>query len=787
MKSSLTFNLGPIIDSCSEKETGKELYYDSKNLTTHGVCLGMTGSGKTGLGIVLLEEAGLDKIPAIIIDPKGDMSNLLLNFPHMSSTEFLPWVDPLEAERQGLSVEKYAETIAKSWREGLNSTGGIERIQKLRDSVDMEVYTPGNSTGTPISLLRSFEAPSKELLADDAVFRDLLTSLTSSILGLLGIQADPIKSREHIYLSLIIEFYWRQSQNLDLITLIQCVQKPPFEKVGALDVDTFFPAKERTALSISLNNLVASPLFKAWMEGDPLDIDQFLASKEGKPKFSIFSIAHLQDSERMFFVTLLLNQVISWMRLQPGTSNLRALIYMDEIFGYFPPSAMPPSKMPMLTLLKQARAYGIGILLATQNPIDLDYKGLANCGTWFIGRLQTERDRMRVTEGLQATSAGNTDMQSFNKILANIGKRVFMLRSIYEPSPILFKTRWTLSYLRGPLTLAQLQVFKKSGNESNLDSPINQKALSSLKEKPIIPTNIIELFAKTNSTSTKQYLPRILGTAKVHFVDSKNKVNQWQEISLITSLDVDGKSALWEEADNLSKTNFTISSQSDPDASFEEVPRGFLNEKNFSSLEKSLSAYLYQNFTFTLFHEPKTNLISKENETEENFKERALGLLQTNWQDAENKIETKYADKEKVITNRIRSAQEKLTAKQQKSFWQKIEAFMSLLSAFLQALVGKKLTKGTISQAGASIKRTGKMTLEAGESGRAEEDLLYYQKQLEEMEIEKKRELLSIPKITEASQIQLEKLEIHPRKSDMMVQRIALLWVPLELSKQLNE
>lgn len=742
---------------------------------------------KNRLGIVLLEEAGLDKIPAIIIDPKGDMSNLLLNFPHMSSTEFLPWVDPLEAERQGLSVEKYAETIAKSWREGLNSTGGIERIQKLRDSVDMEVYTPGNSTGTPISLLRSFEAPSKELLADDAVFRDLLTSLTSSILGLLGIQADPIKSREHIYLSLIIEFYWRQSQNLDLITLIQCVQKPPFEKVGALDVDTFFPAKERTALSISLNNLVASPLFKAWMEGDPLDIDQFLASKEGKPKFSIFSIAHLQDSERMFFVTLLLNQVISWMRLQPGTSNLRALIYMDEIFGYFPPSAMPPSKMPMLTLLKQARAYGIGILLATQNPIDLDYKGLANCGTWFIGRLQTERDRMRVTEGLQATSAGNTDMQSFNKILANIGKRVFMLRSIYEPSPILFKTRWTLSYLRGPLTLAQLQVFKKSGNESNLDSPINQKALSSLKEKPIIPTNIIELFAKTNSTSTKQYLPRILGTAKVHFVDSKNKVNQWQEISLITSLDVDGKSALWEEADNLSKTNFTISSQSDPDASFEEVPRGFLNEKNFSSLEKSLSAYLYQNFTFTLFHEPKTNLISKENETEENFKERALGLLQTNWQDAENKIETKYADKEKVITNRIRSAQEKLTAKQQKSFWQKIEAFMSLLSAFLQALVGKKLTKGTISQAGASIKRTGKMTLEAGESGRAEEDLLYYQKQLEEMEIEKKRELLSIPKITEASQIQLEKLEIHPRKSDMMVQRIALLWVPLELSKQLNE
>ena len=455
------FYLGKVVDPAKGGTTDELVLYPSKDLTTHAVCVGMTGSGKTGLGITLLEEAAIDKIPSIVIDPKGDLSNLLLTFPAVSPDEFLPWIDEGEAERKGMEREAYAESVAKLWKEGLAKWGeGAERIQKLRSSVEMAVYTPASKAGIPLSILSSFAAPSKELMLDPVALQDRIKSITSGILGLLGIEADPIKSREHILISSIIDQAWQKGINLDLAALIQQVQKPPFDKIGALDVDTFFPPKERMGLSISLNNLLASPGFKAWMEGEPLDIKQMLYTKEAKPKLSIISIAHLSDSERMFFVTLLLNEILSWMRSQPGTSSLRAVLYMEEIFGFFPPTAMPPSKIPMLTLLKQARAFGLGIVLATQNPVDLDYKGLSNCGTWFIGKLQTDRDKSRVIEGLKTASNGEIDSAGLDKMLASTGNRTFILRSIHEKNPILFQTRWTLSYLRGPLTLAQIDSLK---------------------------------------------------------------------------------------------------------------------------------------------------------------------------------------------------------------------------------------------------------------------------------------------------------------------------------------
>ena len=376
---------------------------DAKQLTTHAVCVGMTGSGKTGLGIAILEEAGIDKIPALIIDPKGDLGNLLLTFPKLQPCDFLPWIDPQEAERKGMTPADYAASVAKTWKDGLAEWGeGPERIETLRESVDMVIYTPASNSGISLSVLSSFTAPSKETLQDTEALRDRVMSTTSSILGLLGIKADPVKSREHILISNIITYAWNQGKDLAITSLIQYVQKPPFDKIGALDIDMFFPPKDRKALSISLNNLLASPGFQAWMEGEPLDIQKLLYTKEGKPRLAILSIAHLSDAERMFFVTILLNELLSWMRRQPGTSSLRALLYMDEIFGYFPPNAIPPSKIPMLTLLKQARAFGVGIVLATQNPVDLDYKGLANCGLWFIGKLQTDRDKARVLEGLKS-------------------------------------------------------------------------------------------------------------------------------------------------------------------------------------------------------------------------------------------------------------------------------------------------------------------------------------------------------------------------------------------------
>jgi len=450
------FYLGRPFDLKSKKTAPAPLLYDSKNLVTHAVCVGMTGSGKTGLCLGLLEEAAIDGVPAIVIDPKGDLPNLLLTFPQLRGEDFLPWINADEAAKKGLSPEAFAQQQAELWKKGLSEwdqTG--ERIQRLRDAADFAVYTPGSSAGLQVSILRSFEAPPPALRQEPELLQERVSATVAGLLGLVGLQADPLKSREHILLSTLLGRAWQQGQTLDLPALIQQVQSPPVEKVGVLDLESFFPAKDRFGLVMALNNLLAAPGFGTWMEGEALDIAAMLRTPGGKPRVSIFSIAHLNDAERMFFVTLLLGEVVAWMRAQPGTSSLRALLYMDEVFGFFPPVAEPPSKRPMLTLLKQARAYGLGVVLTTQNPVDLDYKGLANAGTWFLGRLQTERDKERVLEGLEgvaATAGGAFDRGTMEKTLAGLQSRVFVLHSVHEDAPVVFQTRWAMSYLRGPMT-----------------------------------------------------------------------------------------------------------------------------------------------------------------------------------------------------------------------------------------------------------------------------------------------------------------------------------------------
>ena len=369
------FYLGKLYDLAAKSLKDELLLYDSKDLVTHAVCVGMTGSGKTGLCISLIEEAAIDGVPSILIDPKGDLCNLLLTFPGLTGQDFLPWVNQEDAAKKGFSVQDYANQQAETWQKGLASWGqDSSRIQKLRSAVDLKIYTPGSNAGIQVSILKSFAAPEASLLEDTDLFKDRISTTVTSLLSLVGIDADPIQSREHILLSTIIETMWRQGQDLDLATLIQQVQTPPISKIGVLDIESFYPTKERFSLVMALNNLFASPGFNTWMEGEPLDIKQILYTPEGKPRVAIFSIAHLGDSERMFFVALLMNQILGWMRAQPGTTSLRAIVYMDEIFGYLPPIGNPPSKLPMLTLLKQARAFGVGLVLATQNPVDLDYK-----------------------------------------------------------------------------------------------------------------------------------------------------------------------------------------------------------------------------------------------------------------------------------------------------------------------------------------------------------------------------------------------------------------------------
>ncbi|MFM8319788.1 MAG: ATP-binding protein, partial [Chloroflexota bacterium] len=452
------FYLGKLFDPAQGKLTADPLLYDSEDLTTHAVVVGMTGSGKTGLCVGLLEEAALNGLPALMVDPKGDITNLLLHFPNLLPADFQPWVNADEARRAKKTVEQAAEETAASWAKGLGDWGiDGQRIQALVDAAHFAIYTPGSDAGIPVSILASLKAPQIPWEGNREALREKIASTVTALLGLVGLSdIDPVRSREHILLSNIFEAAWSQGQDLHLDELILQTQNPPFAKLGVFDVNTFFPEKDRFQLAMLLNNILAAPAFQTWIEGQPLDVGALLYGPDGRPRHSVFYIAHLSDAERMFFVTLLFSAVESWMRAQSGTTTLRALVYFDEIFGYLPPIGNPPSKAPMLRMLKQARAFGVGMVLVTQNPVDIDYKGLSNAGTWMIGKLQTERDKARLLDGLDSAMAGAMDRSEIDRLISGLGKRVFLMQNVHNKAPLLFQTRWAMNYLAGPLSRTQI-------------------------------------------------------------------------------------------------------------------------------------------------------------------------------------------------------------------------------------------------------------------------------------------------------------------------------------------
>jgi len=769
-----SFYLGKLFNPQTGKVKDDPLFYSSKDLTTHAVCVGMTGSGKTGLGISLLEEAGLDHIPSIIIDPKGDMGNILLTFPHLSAEEFKPWIDRGEAERKGQSLDTYAEEVAKTWREGLEAwQEKPERIQELRNAVTMEIYTPASRAGIPISILSSFEAPTKEFALDVDAMRERVLSTTSSLLGLLGIDANPIKSREHILLSTIISQTWKEGKDLDLASLIQQVQTPPFEKIGVLDIDTFFPPKDRKNLSINLNNLLAAPGFQAWMDGAPLNIQQLLYTSDQRPKISVISIAHLSDPERMFFVTLFLNQLIAWMRKQTGTSSLRAIFYMDEIFGYFPSTAAPPSKMPMITLLKQARAFGLGIVLCTQNPVDLDYKGLSNCGTWFIGRLQTARDKMRVMEGLIAASNGEIDSKAMDKLMSGMSNRVFILRSIYQKEPLLFQTRWALSYLRGPLTLSQIEILTKN-DQKDFNTHL-KKSEKSQNVKPTIPSTLNQYYLFNSQNTSTDYLPFVVGFSKLHFIDKKYNVDAWQNSCLVTGV-VPGSGLSWDESESHPDLRKQLSQSPVENATYQDVPAELLQEKKYPSFKQDLLTYLYQNITLTIFEFKGLKLLSTLQESEQDFRQRILENLKVQHDDQLKKLRESYDKKIAFLNEKIRRAEEKKSTQQQQSLYQKFEAFLSIFTTILGAFFGKKFSKTTITQTGTSFKRIGRIGKENQDVTIAEENLQTLQQQLEQTHAELNDEITKISVLPSVDTLQIDEVLIRPRKTDIVIEEVALVW-----------
>jgi len=434
---------------------GARLDLDPTDLLTHGLVVGMTGSGKTGLAIALIEETLKQGVPVIAIDPKGDLGNLLLLFESLDAASFAPWIDPDAARREGKDVTAAAAEAAAVWKKGLAEWGLSEAdVAAQKKCREAAIYTPGSTAGIPLNILQSLDAPSVPFASAEEDLRDEIAGIVSGLLGLLQIDADPLRSRDYILLSTLIERAWRAGKGLSLETLIPAVADPPFDKLGALSLESVYPRKERQALVMALNNLLASPGFETWREGEPLDVARLLRAADGRPRLSVVYTAHLSDEERLFVTALLLDKVKTWMRRQGGTTQLRALVYMDEIYGYFPPHpANPPTKRPLLTLLKQARAQGVSVVLATQNPVDLDYKGLANMGVWMVGRLQTTQDRERLKEGL--LDAG-MDAARLETLLDATRKRVFLLHDVHRPAPVLLHSRWALSYLRGPLTREEI-------------------------------------------------------------------------------------------------------------------------------------------------------------------------------------------------------------------------------------------------------------------------------------------------------------------------------------------
>jgi hypothetical protein len=791
------FYMGRPYDLVAKQAKPGWLLYDSKDLVTHAVCVGMTGSGKTGLCLALLEEAAIDNIPAIIIDPKGDLGNLMLTFPSLKGEDFRPWINEDDARKKGLAPADYAQAQAELWTKGLagwQQDGA--RIQRLRDAAEVVMYTPGSNAGLPVSILKSFSAPSDDVLDDAELLRERISTTVTSVLGLLGIEADPIQSREHILLSTILDQTWRKGQDLDLAALIQAIQAPPVSKIGVMDVDSFFPSKDRFALAMKLNNLLAAPGFQAWLEGEALDIQSIMYTPQGKPRLAIFSIAHLNDAERMFFVTLLLSQMVGWMRAQSGTTSLRALLYMDEIFGYFPPVSNPPSKLPLMTLLKQARAFGLGVVLATQNPVDLDYKGLANTGTWFIGRLQTERDKARVLEGLEgaSSSAGKKfDRGRMEQTLAGLGNRIFLMNNVHEDEPVVFETRWCLSYLRGPLTRTQIKALMDPvrgkelggrGKEMGSAKPSpHTSRLTPHASRPMLPPDVPQHFVPLRGTkpegSELVYAPMLLGASQIRFSDSKSGIDTTQDMTVLAPM-ADGPLAVdWDKATAAELVVADLEREPEDGAQFLPLPASAGKAKSYADWNKDFGGWLFRTRKVELFRSPSTKEVSQPGESERDFRVRLQQAGRECRDKGADALRQKYAPKMATLQDRIRRAELQKEKQQAESRSSQMQAAISVGASILGAFMGRKTISATnIGRATTAIRSAGRVMKESKDVGAAEENVAALQQQLADLEAQFKSECDALAAATDPLNEKLETISIKPTKANIAVKLVALAWMP---------
>jgi hypothetical protein len=782
------FYLGREYDPAAHKTTDIPILYDSPDLTTHAVCVGMTGSGKTGLCIALLEEAAIDGIPAIVIDPKGDLANLLLTFPNLDAASFRPWVNEDAARQAGVSPDEFAAQEAQRWSKGLADWGqDAARIQRLRDAADVVMYTPGSNAARQVSAVSSLVAPAGEAAQNPDLVAERASGVASSLLSLLGITADPVKSREHILLTTVLQNEWSAGRSVDLGGLIRLIQTPPVERVGVMELESFFPQKDRFELAMSVNNLLAAPRFQSWLGGDPIDIDRMLYGDKGKPRISIFSIAHLDDPERMFFVSLLLNEMVAWMRTRSGTSSLRAILYMDEIFGFMPPIENPPSKKPFLTLLKQARAFGVGVVVATQNPVDLDYKALANAGTWFVGRLQTERDKARLADGLAGASGGSLDAAELAKTIGSLEKRVFLMHNVHESHPVLFQTRWALSYLAGPMTREQIRSLGQASTPvaaattTQGDVMAKQKAALSPASSslPVLPSEVTQLFAPATSAGPVTYGPAVLGVARVHAMLPDGGTHT-ETVALVAPLAADAAAPDWSAA-NISPDAPPAADAPASNASFAALPAAVGKTGTMSRWEKALAEALYRTRTVTLYESKKHRLTSKPGESERDFRIRIAESTRST-RDAEvDALRQKFTAKLEAIDNQIRRATQSVDRERDQVNSQRMQTAVSVGATLLSAFLGggrKTAARSSIGRATTAVRGFERSNREQQDVARAEESLDVLRQRRETLARELEQAMAELTARLEGGADTLTEKVIRPRKTDVEVVRVALLWIP---------
>ena len=811
-----SFYLGRERDAASGKPTDRLTLYDSSDLTTHAIIIGMTGSGKTGLGIDIIEEAAIDKVPVIAIDPKGDLANLLLTFPELRPEDFRPWIDVQAAERAGLSPDDFAAAEADKWRKGLASWDqSPERIALLRESADFAIFTPGSNAGIPISVLRSFTAPSSDARSRTDRYLEHVQATATSLLALLGIEADPLTSREHILIANLLRNAWDAGKDLDLQSLILGIQKPPFTRLGVMDVESAFPTADRSKLAMRLNNLLASPGFEAWREGVPLDAQQLFYTGEGKPRVSVISIAHLSDAERMFFVTMLLTNIVEWMRAQSGTGSLRALLYMDEVAGYLPPVADPPSKELFLSLLKQARAFGVGVVLATQNPVDLDYKGISNAGTWLIGRLQTERDKARVMDGLEGAAAGSGgggadfDRKATETLISGLDKRVFYLHNVHDDAPAVFETRWAMSYLAGPCTREQIRKLmdgkreelvgraepladtaSASGAITTSDVPAGRapapaaaavaeplSVAGSAVSRPVLPAGVEQFFVPLAASSEGVvYHAGAIAAADISLTNAKYGVSSTRRVLHRCAIGDGALPVEWEQAEELSVGLDALTREPAAGATFAPCPN-VVTEQGVESWRKLYERWLRSSQAVTLLRSPSLELVSEPGEAEGAFRAR----LQVKAREARDagveELRKKYASRNAALEERLAKAEQRVDRERGQAGAAKMSAAVSAGTALLGMLLGRKrVSVTTASRMGTAIRSAGRSYDQAGDVGRAQESADRVREQIAALQDELQAEITALGDGYDAQKEKLDTIDIRPKQADIQVHFVGVGW-----------